>query len=205
MPQSFRPTEIFIHVLGWALYLLGFGVLTTAEIDAYPEVPWLFHWRGVLFALLIFYTIYLILIPEFLGKRRYAIFSAGMLLLVFGYPALRTWLDFWLVRHVLDGPVTLSFFIDGIQAGFEEVGEENMGLNFPAEIHTLNFSVSYFSRLGLVLILILSASITRFTFDWFRNQEERGRLERERLNSEVSFLRSQVNPHFLFNTLNNIY
>ena len=31
------------------------------------------------------------------------------------------------------------------------------------------------------------------------------RLERENLNLEISFLKAQVNPHFLFNTLNNLY
>lgn len=203
--RSISPTEIFLHVLGWALYLLGFGVITAAEIEAYPETPWLFHWRGVLFAGLIFYAVYLVCIPVFLGKGKYTFFVLSMLALIFGYPALRTWLDFWLVDTVLQGPTTISFFIDGIQAGFEEASGEGIGFNFPAKPHAVSGTISYFSRLGLVIILILGASITRFSFDWFRNQADRGRLERERLNSEVSFLRSQVNPHFLFNTLNNIY
>ena len=55
------------------------------------------------------------------------------------------------------------------------------------------------------LFVIIMAGIGRFTFDWFRQQRERKELETQRLSSELAFLKSQVNPHFLFNTLNNIY
>ena len=39
----------------------------------------------------------------------------------------------------------------------------------------------------------------------FRTREDRKSLETEKLNAELAFLRSQINPHFLFNSLNNIY
>ncbi len=41
--------------------------------------------------------------------------------------------------------------------------------------------------------------------DWFVHQQERAELVSERNTAELAFLKSQVNPHFLFNTLNNIY
>jgi len=37
------------------------------------------------------------------------------------------------------------------------------------------------------------------------NREKREEIEKEKLATELSFLKSQINPHFLFNTLNNIY
>jgi two-component system, LytTR family, sensor kinase len=37
------------------------------------------------------------------------------------------------------------------------------------------------------------------------NEEERKELEKEKLNSELAFLKNQISPHFFFNTLNNIY
>jgi LytS/YehU family sensor histidine kinase len=41
--------------------------------------------------------------------------------------------------------------------------------------------------------------------DWIKHQKDKQRLQNEKLVSELKFLRSQINPHFLFNTLNNIY
>jgi two-component system LytT family sensor kinase len=39
---------------------------------------------------------------------------------------------------------------------------------------------------------------------WIQDQKRRQELEKQNLNSELALLRSQINPHFLFNTLNNI-
>lgn len=40
---------------------------------------------------------------------------------------------------------------------------------------------------------------------WRRDEEKRQDLERQRINTELSYLKAQINPHFFFNTLNNIY
>jgi LytS/YehU family sensor histidine kinase len=40
--------------------------------------------------------------------------------------------------------------------------------------------------------------------DWYRKKEQKKELERQNLQSELKLLKNQVNPHFLFNTLNNI-
>ncbi len=40
---------------------------------------------------------------------------------------------------------------------------------------------------------------------WLKIEENRKETESQKLNTELSFLKSQINPHFFFNTLNNIY
>ena len=40
---------------------------------------------------------------------------------------------------------------------------------------------------------------------WLKTEHNRKETENEKLSTELSFLKSQVNPHFFFNTLNNIY
>lgn len=58
--------------------------------------------------------------------------------------------------------------------------------------------------------LIISASVMaaalflKFMNDWYVNDRIKSALEKQNLQLELSFLKSQVNPHFLFNTLNNI-
>jgi LytS/YehU family sensor histidine kinase len=41
--------------------------------------------------------------------------------------------------------------------------------------------------------------------DWLRVQREKKKLQNETLQTELKFLKSQINPHFLFNTLNSLY
>ena len=64
---------------------------------------------------------------------------------------------------------------------------------------TLNNAISSFA------LLILMGGFIRLVYSFIRNQNERKALENANLNAEVNFLKSQINPHFLFNTLNSIY
>lgn len=48
-------------------------------------------------------------------------------------------------------------------------------------------------------------SIIRFYARWFKSERKTVQLEMEKLNLERDFLKAQLNPHFLFNTLNNLY
>ena len=54
-----------------------------------------------------------------------------------------------------------------------------------------------------LLVYGLSSAI-RITNEWFKNEKQKKEMENEKLISELAFLKSQVNPHFLFNILNNI-
>jgi sensor histidine kinase YesM len=58
----------------------------------------------------------------------------------------------------------------------------------------------------LTTLLVLSAStIFKIVFDWLQHQREKKELQTQTMKSELRFLKSQINPHFLFNTLNNLY
>jgi len=58
--------------------------------------------------------------------------------------------------------------------------------------------------LSKIFFWTILGSISRFFIDWFRTRNKMNTLEKQNLKSELALLRSQVNPHFLFNTLNNI-
>jgi len=58
--------------------------------------------------------------------------------------------------------------------------------------------------LSALLVYAISTSV-KLIGEWSRSEKEKKELEKEKLTSELSFLKSQVNPHFLLNTLNNIY
>lgn len=50
-----------------------------------------------------------------------------------------------------------------------------------------------------------ASSIVKIVADWAKQLRERQELENQTMQSELRFLKSQINPHFLFNTLNNLY
>ncbi|MFQ3215452.1 MAG: two-component system LytT family sensor kinase [Marivirga sp.] len=65
-------------------------------------------------------------------------------------------------------------------------------------------SRSMFNYLLGIFLLLLSTIVEIATIS-AKKEKEAALLKGENLNSELKFLRSQINPHFLFNTLNNLY
>lgn len=58
--------------------------------------------------------------------------------------------------------------------------------------------------LGSLMVMLFS-TVLRVLTDWWRYQREKQTLQTQTIQSELRFLKSQINPHFLFNTLNNLY
>jgi two-component system LytT family sensor kinase len=57
----------------------------------------------------------------------------------------------------------------------------------------------------LNFLLTASFSLIKIVTDWLRSKRESRRVHLETMKSELRFLKSQINPHFLFNTLNSLY
>jgi LytS/YehU family sensor histidine kinase len=56
----------------------------------------------------------------------------------------------------------------------------------------------------IALVLGVSTSITTIQ-KWQADKQLTQEMEQDKVTSELSFLKAQINPHFFFNTLNNIY
>jgi len=69
----------------------------------------------------------------------------------------------------------------------------------------LTLSTQFILRSLEFFFICLLAAIARFSTDWFIHQKQARELENAMLKTELAFLRAQVNPHFLFNTLNSLY
>ena len=65
---------------------------------------------------------------------------------------------------------------------------------------------SYFQAniLNNISIIVLAFAY-RLSVNWYQQEKIRKELETQKLRAELSYLKMQVNPHFLFNALNNIY
>lgn len=66
------------------------------------------------------------------------------------------------------------------------------------------YSVDAFLVFTTILIGGISACV-EIVKKWYTDNESRLQLEQEKTASELAFLKAQINPHFFFNTLNNIY
>ena len=55
-----------------------------------------------------------------------------------------------------------------------------------------------------LLVFTIGTSVS-LTQQWLRTEQTNKAIENEKLSTELSFLKTQINPHFFFNTLNNIY
>lgn len=173
-------------------HLLWLGLLLYTDVQlwltraglyyAMPESPAAF-WRNALLAdaldCALFYSNYLVLQPRLFRARRWLAYLAGVVgaLLLFA------------TARVVVG-VLLS---EGAQQG-------TLTLNVAAHVQLL---LAYHLPLG-GLILLLSGGL-RLAGDYLRERDSRRELEQQHLRTELSLLKTQLHPHFLFNTLNNIY
>lgn len=72
-------------------------------------------------------------------------------------------------------------------------------------LNTLSFSHYQLFILTSNVFFIIMSTIFHIIVDWQRTQQNMNILALKTTQSELNFLKTQINPHFLFNTLNNLY
>jgi len=55
-----------------------------------------------------------------------------------------------------------------------------------------------------IMLIGIGASI-KLAEEWFKSQKNKEEAKKQQLSTELAYLKSQINPHFLFNSLNSIY
>ncbi|WP_419212017.1 sensor histidine kinase [Maribacter sp. X9] len=71
-------------------------------------------------------------------------------------------------------------------------------------VNSISLNYAIVTMFGELYVVSFATAI-KITVDWLREHQKLHELETRQLTSELRFLRSQVSPHFFFNTLNNIY
>lgn len=133
-------------------------------------------------AILVFYSYFYLLVPRYLGKNNLKFILITVAIVIF-YPIL---------KYLLDQQLNIS----SLQTLQLNPGED------PREIVVMGQEMG--RRLFTILWIIPFALFSRFMVDWFKNKRIKSIMETQQLKSELAMLRNQVNPHFLFNVLNNI-
>ncbi|OON70519.1 sensor histidine kinase [Hymenobacter sp. CRA2] len=156
---------------------------------ALPFLPWVLlqqqpphfsFWRTVapiVRLAVLFYLNYWVLIPQLLARRRVVAYLGVVLVLIIGLhlPMSLHWLGIGTLPPLRPGT-------------------------------TLADRQQFQAVIVLVTVFVwMVSSGLRITSEWFENERARRQMHSDKLAAELAFLKSQVSPHFLFNTLNNIY
>ncbi|ADV50751.1 signal transduction histidine kinase, LytS [Cellulophaga algicola DSM 14237] len=173
--------QIFIHVILWLFF---YGLLLYPFISQERPFPPDLHIRFI-FSFLLFYINYYYLIPKLLLKKNVAnyIVISIVLIIIFG-----------LIVNIFGN---LSF-IKTIPAELNDLQKRHLRSENP-EFRSFFMSIITF---GIPYVV---SSLLRIYIEWNRNEDLRKITENEKVNSELQFLKTQLNPHFLFNSLNAIY
>jgi two-component sensor histidine kinase len=181
-PYAGRVMFIIINILVWVLILSFPFIMATRDgslvrLDHYL----IYSWIPVMFLLVFYFNYYFLIDKLIFEKRRWITFfasNAGLIIVV----------------------STCSHVVQGWYLA--RVTGENMVVEPEQKIEL----ITYILRDGIVLMLVVALSVAiKMVVAWMGHENERNRLESEKHDAELRNLRSQLNPHFLFNTLNNIY
>ncbi|MBS1525060.1 MAG: sensor histidine kinase [Bacteroidetes bacterium] len=168
--------QIFWHVVFWVSIVSYFVYLTVQNSKISTEALVVIFGVFSIVNIGLFYLNYLFLIPKFLDKKKYRAYALSLVLAI---------IVFALGKY-------------GLAANFKTYILLHEGKMLPFWTYFIS------SALTNIFFLFLSTAL-KFAVDWFLNARIQKDLENQRLSAELAFLKSQINPHFLFNSLNSIY
>lgn len=174
---------IILHSIFWAIMLafIVVDIIVSKEkhtLNDYLLSDGLF---GIL-NLSIFYINYIFLIPELIQKRKkYWWYILAFVFLLVASAGVKT--------------IVAALYPDDILKSIDNRGK----------VHEMPINVYAIIMAFLSGFFLICSCIIKFSLDWFSNESIQRSLESEKKDMELQFLKSQLNPHFLFNSLNNIY
>jgi hypothetical protein len=179
--KSKRWVIVAVHILAWAL--LGFVLMFYQPLSWGVKLPFSFWTKQTVnLAILagLFYANMFYMVPGFLLKNKVPAFIL------------------WIVGSVI-ALLLISKFVD-LQLHVREQMDAVMRRPGPKHKGVID---------GLLLmtsLLVLGVSTSLAVIHrWQKDAQIRESVEKQNITSELALLKAQINPHFFFNTLNNIY
>jgi sensor histidine kinase YesM len=172
----FRRQRWIVHVVFWLAVLVFYAVFFGRKNSNYIQT---FFFAGLLMPVTIATTYFLnyYLVPRYLMRERY-----GFFVLYFLYTLIAS-LFFEMMIAVL------TFIV---------MAELNIRDMSPA-------STDIFFMLTSLLMVVFFGVAIKMLLHWRKTRDDHQKLMNDKMEAELKFLKGQLNPHFLFNTLNNLY
>jgi two-component system, LytTR family, sensor kinase len=166
----------YIHIFIWLFAVFANLPYTNFRQSMSPQQI-LTILIAFLYLMVVFYLFYLVLVPVFLNRKKMTEFFGFSFLIVLLMPFLGYTLLF-LVRAFFDGTFH-PFYRD-----------------YSVRMHMSGYYP--------VLTAAVFGSFFRVIINWYIAMNQKAELDKQKLAVELDLLKSKLNPHFLFNTLNNI-
>lgn len=183
-------SRLILNTLIW-LFIID-GVYNSSQDDIFRLQNTAHLWAAAGMHLICFVLIYgntSVLLPRLLLRKKYIVYFFLLAVHAVLFTAIIGWYSEWLILNFPGPRKSFYFFIDTpLRASY------TTGLDY----YTHVFLSSVFPTLFLF-------SMGRLMQYFFTERKKNALLEKQHLESELLLLKSQINPHFLFNVLNSIY
>jgi len=177
LSKQLRIPRWLIHIIYWFLWVNFWGIMW-GTFDNNFEKTYYIQILEIPFKLALVYPVIHFLMPKYLFKGKYLTFIITYLIWIF-------------ILGILV-KIVWYFFIDPWY--FQD---------------RLVYSPLKFTELMNVVLTLNTSMVLPFAIKlidfWLHHQQRSTTLEYEKMQAELKFLRTQVNPHFLFNALNSLY
>lgn len=166
------------HVIFWLIYFLLNTLRWGNYFDNYTY-SLKTNLLGFPIHMILCYLNIFVLMPKLVFKRKYLLYLFFLVLLLMSMVIIKFNLTY--------------FFIS-----------TNIWPESPTIINEITSNYAINMMIGELYVITFVTAI-KVTIDWLQEQKRVTALQKIQLESELLFLRTQISPHFFFNTLNNIY
>lgn len=164
-----------LHHVFFWMLVFGFWYFLRYQDYQVPGRAFLITLIKVIDLALMVYITNYILLPKLFYKKKYVWFSIAFFLLVVTSSVLKM----NILGRIMDAPQLYS-----LSGGLKQRIYDNVLPHF---------------------FLVIAGAAVKLMFDYSRLQQRMAETAKEKAETELNFLKSQINPHFLFNSLNSVY
>lgn len=164
-----------LHHVFFWMLVFGFWYFLRYEDYAVPGRAFLITFIKVIDLALMVYITNYVLLPQLFYKKRYGWFALAFFLLVVTSSVLKM----NILGRIMDAPQLYSLSGELKRRIYDNV-------------------LPHF-------FLVIAGAAVKLMFDYSRLQQKMAETAKEKAEAELNFLKSQINPHFLFNSLNSVY
>lgn len=170
-----------IHAIVWGIIFFFPFFFVSKDGNSFNWIRYMGYFFVPVAFMIIFYANYCWLIDRLLFRRKLVVFILSDIVLIsVVWLLLNTWQDYHFLHYI------------------KPYEPQRMSPSPPR----LMFILRDYTVMALTAGLSVAIKMTQ---SWFRMETERKETERRQVEAELKSLKNQLNPHFLFNTLNNIY